>query len=626
MPTIDSYSESNYSNAIGLGNSFYFRGQVFYASANYTLTSASFYMQKNGSPTSNVYARIYAITGTPGSTAVPTGSVLATSDAVDASTISASLALNTFTFSGANQIALSSGTWYCITLYYPVVDAINELTVCCDDSDVSHSGNFIDDDGAQGTAWRALDSYDLCFYVYGDAALPFGSATDTTTLTESVTVGMSDIGVSVVDAAIITERIGDSGAIIDSYPESNYSTVYSQIYSASPGCGQIFYAATSHIITSATFYLSKLLAPTGYAYAKLYPITGTPGTDAIPDGAAGAVSDAFDVSTLSDSSFRLVTFTFSGDNQVELYSPAWYAITVEYTGGDTSNRVKVAADTSAPTHDGNTVTKSVGTWIANSSSDSIFYVNGDSMAFVEGIIDAVTVVDSVAVTVLLSDVHTVVEGISPVASLSSEMGQRFTADSIAPVFSGAGVFGSITEEKAPLPSVEGTLSSSEYLTLSKKAPVVSCFGLFGSGMDGTIGTANCTAEIAAVWIELNTRAPVSAVNGSLSEEAVLQLTAKSPFYTLGASAYGEGISLNAKAPVWYLSTLVGRYTANGVMFAKAPVAVVRYNSMLVYSSGMNIDAVAPVGTLQVDTGESDTDLAESMYSERLDSYTLEYVR
>ena len=82
---------------------------------NFTLTSVELALQRIGSPTGSGYADIYAISGTYGSSGIPTGPALATSDAIDVSTISTSInVFSTLTFSGSNQITLIPGSYYFI--------------------------------------------------------------------------------------------------------------------------------------------------------------------------------------------------------------------------------------------------------------------------------------------------------------------------------------------------------------------------------------------------------------------------------------------------------------------------------------------------------------------------------
>ena len=164
---LDSYSESNYDTelSIEVDSSYQFRGQSFTNTNEIELDSAKFYLKKNGSPTGNVYAKIYAITGTSGTDGKPTGSVLATSDAIDVSTLPTSIGLVTFTFSGVNRITLSATTNYVIQCNYNGGDASNYVGFGTDNSSPTDDGNrsFSTD----GSTWTANTDYDSIFYVYG---------------------------------------------------------------------------------------------------------------------------------------------------------------------------------------------------------------------------------------------------------------------------------------------------------------------------------------------------------------------------------------------------------------------------------------------------------------------------
>lgn len=162
--------------------------------------------------------------------------------------------------------------------------------------------------------------------------------------------------------------------LLDSYPESNYSTafyVYSGWYTS---FGQSFHNDTENTLYSCQFYVRKMGTPTGNVVAKLYACTGTLNYDSKPTGSALAVSDAVDISTLG-TSFALQAFTFSGANQITLEENTNYVIQCEYAGGDGSNCLLVGYDSSSPTHDGNPSYYS-SSWLA-AADDVIFYINGD---------------------------------------------------------------------------------------------------------------------------------------------------------------------------------------------------------------------------------------------------------
>ena len=162
---IDSYSESNYVDwyvqfSETARKYFY---QSFTGDGG-TLNSAKWYLEKSstGSPTGNVYAKIYAHTGTYGTSSEPTGSVLATSDAVDVSTINTSYELVTFTFSGGDKITLTNGTHYCLIVEWVWDSGI--LNVGFDGNSPTHDGN-------EGTKYNETiysGDDDFIFYVYGD--------------------------------------------------------------------------------------------------------------------------------------------------------------------------------------------------------------------------------------------------------------------------------------------------------------------------------------------------------------------------------------------------------------------------------------------------------------------------
>ena len=155
----DSYAETNQSD-----------DALLYAGAQYqsftsgggTLDSVKFYLKKVGSPTGNVYAKIYAHDGTYGVSSVPTGSALATSDALSAASLTTSYVLTTLSFTGANRIELENSTYYVVVLEFSGGDVSNYVGVGQDTSSSSHGGN----DGYSDDPWTPEADNDLCFYVY----------------------------------------------------------------------------------------------------------------------------------------------------------------------------------------------------------------------------------------------------------------------------------------------------------------------------------------------------------------------------------------------------------------------------------------------------------------------------
>jgi hypothetical protein len=166
---LDSFSETNRDNQLDLGYLGVFAGAQIFTTPNdginYKLSSFKFLLAKTGSPTGTVVAKLYAITGTYGSTAVPTGSVLATSTtSLSISTITTSWVLYTFAFDQTCQLAAN-------THYSMVLEASGSLGnqnfvgIGGDTSSPSHSGNA----AYYISSWTGADFADNCFYVYGVA-------------------------------------------------------------------------------------------------------------------------------------------------------------------------------------------------------------------------------------------------------------------------------------------------------------------------------------------------------------------------------------------------------------------------------------------------------------------------
>lgn len=160
-------------------------------------------------------------------------------------------------------------------------------------------------------------------------------------------------------------------AIADSYPEVNFDSATPLFFGSSTQAGQSF-TAVDGTLDSAKFFLRRTGSPTGNAYAVLYAITGTYGTNSVPTGPPLAVSSPVVAGTLP-AVFGLVTFAF--DNTVTLNSGTKYVIAVKYddAGSSGSNSVAVAED-SSPAHPGNgsVYFTSMG-WLV-STYDRIFYV------------------------------------------------------------------------------------------------------------------------------------------------------------------------------------------------------------------------------------------------------------
>lgn len=167
---VSSYSEANRNNEFSIGLTTNDAGSQAFTADGGNLYSVKFYLTKSGSPTGNAVAKLYAQTGTSGSTSVPTGSALATSDNLDVSTIVAFGNYNLFEllFTGVNQVALTASTIYCVTLEYAgPADDVNFITAGF--GSTSPADNLA---RHLSGVWTPLGPFTMCFYLYKtDAAV-----------------------------------------------------------------------------------------------------------------------------------------------------------------------------------------------------------------------------------------------------------------------------------------------------------------------------------------------------------------------------------------------------------------------------------------------------------------------
>lgn len=158
--TIDSYPSTSFSAnqavragaVVGVGNSFTGNGM--------SVATAQFYLQRSGTIAngSNCFAVIYAHSGTFGTSSIPTGTALATSNAIDASTLSTTQGLVTFTF--PTPYVTVSGTKYVVTFEF-AGGSSNKL-INAGYGTAAGSGNF---SSKTATTWTANSARRLVFYV-----------------------------------------------------------------------------------------------------------------------------------------------------------------------------------------------------------------------------------------------------------------------------------------------------------------------------------------------------------------------------------------------------------------------------------------------------------------------------
>ena len=166
--TVTSYSESNADNYEILGDVNPSGegqwGETFQSDGS-TIDSCKFYLMKSGSPQGNARVRLYAMTGTLGSTGVPTDAALASSNNLDVSTLTGSYQLIKFTF--ATPYKTSNTTDYSLSLEENVMNSssTNYVRVGDDESSATYAGNEFY--GSSGSWYAFTAGSDFCFYIYG---------------------------------------------------------------------------------------------------------------------------------------------------------------------------------------------------------------------------------------------------------------------------------------------------------------------------------------------------------------------------------------------------------------------------------------------------------------------------
>lgn len=176
-------------------------------------------------------------------------------------------------------------------------------------------------------------------------------------------------------------------ASINSNAQSNQNTSNSMFGSSQSSIGQALILSAGGVLNMIQFSLEKVGSPTGTIIVRLYNVTGTIGTNAVPTGAAIASSNTIDVSTLPSGGFSLIPFFFSGANKITLTTSQHVAIAVEYSGGSGSNYVNVGSQNGLSGVNG-LYTSAGFTWNSTTSYEQIFsiYAAGSSSITLDNLV------------------------------------------------------------------------------------------------------------------------------------------------------------------------------------------------------------------------------------------------
>lgn len=316
---------------------------------------ATFWLARGTSGSGTAVFRIFAATGTHGSTAKPTGAVLATSESFDVSTLPVNPTRPnyvpiTLTFPDGGPI-LTNGVTYCVT-------ALKQTEVTGGTSDrllvlaqvtspfATHAGNqslFL------GATWGASAAADLPFAV----ASPGGSTAFAPTIIQTLAINLPTITPTVDSyTSAATGELGITEAVGQSFKGDGRSVLSVQ-----------FTLLRYNDVTAGTLT------------AKIYATTGTHGSSAVPTGAALLTStNTVDATTLPlTPSASVFTFNFNPAG-TPLTAGVTYAVVVELTGYAGTGAVVSRVDYATPSHSGNIVFRSGGSWSSDSGGDLFFAV------------------------------------------------------------------------------------------------------------------------------------------------------------------------------------------------------------------------------------------------------------
>ena len=158
--SIDTYATSNQSGSVTQYNGNNEQvGIAITLSSGESLQSVQFYLKKLGSPPGVMQAKIFASSGTVGTSGVPTGSVLKTSIDVNTSVLTTSFAMVNFWI---EEPYVASAGDICILLEYKMGDSSNNVIIGTDSSSATHGSNVFKTN-TSNTGWSADTSQDLIF-------------------------------------------------------------------------------------------------------------------------------------------------------------------------------------------------------------------------------------------------------------------------------------------------------------------------------------------------------------------------------------------------------------------------------------------------------------------------------
>lgn len=299
LASVIDISTADKSVKFGANDTYKFIGQSFWGDSAVIFGACLLFdLTLSGNPSTGYTDPIlylYAHSGTFGSTGVPTGSPLATSNYLSYTYLDSTSLYAYIAFTFDVPYKTTSDAKYFIVAEFPTAISTESTRVMVNTINVP---DLIGNAALKtSTTWSAQSTFELCYELYGKYESQFD---------------------------------GMDGALGDQY--NHLATTENR------GIAQCI-NGTSNQITKVGFWAKKTGAPTGTMVSKVYAMTGTFGTNGRPTGTALATSDTFNVTTLPTGTESYFEITYSGANQITLNSGTNYCISFEYTGGSSSNQV-----------------------------------------------------------------------------------------------------------------------------------------------------------------------------------------------------------------------------------------------------------------------------------------------
>lgn len=160
-------------------------------------------------------------------------------------------------------------------------------------------------------------------------------------------------------------------AVIDSYPESNYTGISN--FATGRLYGQSFSSDGEYILDRIDVYIRLQFSSATNTTINVYAHSGEYGVSSVPTGSPIATSNS---TLVSNSTIELISFNFSGGNRVSLHANTKYCFAVNNQSASVT--FAIGYDGTSPTHSGNLLysLNNGSTWTAQNLNDLIFYVYG----------------------------------------------------------------------------------------------------------------------------------------------------------------------------------------------------------------------------------------------------------